>query len=49
MGLGEHNLWEVNADNDYHEDGFSLSTEAIEHMEQTQPHVPTKVAAISGS
>ncbi len=49
LGLGEHNLWQVNADDDYHEDGFALSAEAVEHMEQTQPHVPTRVVASSGS
>lgn len=40
MKLGEFNLWDVNADEDYHEDGFHLSAHEIEELDETQPSVP---------
>ncbi len=45
MKLGEFNLWDVNADEDYHEDGFRLTKEAIHDFEESQPSVPRKAAA----
>ncbi len=41
LGLGPFNLWEVNADQDYHEDGFRLTPEEIEELERSQPTVPS--------
>jgi protoporphyrinogen oxidase len=40
MKLGDFNLWDVNADEDYHEDGFHLSSREIEELDETQPSVP---------
>ena len=45
MKLGEFNLWDVNADEDYHEDGFRLTKEAIHDFEESQPAVPHKIAS----
>jgi protoporphyrinogen oxidase len=45
MKLGEFNLWDVNADEDYHEDGFRLTKEAIHDLEDSQPAVPHKISA----
>lgn len=45
MKLGEFNLWDVNADEDYHEDGFRLTKEAINEFEESQPAVPHKIPA----
>jgi protoporphyrinogen oxidase len=41
LGQGRFDLWRVNADTDYHEDGFRLSEEEVRAMEQTQPRVPS--------
>jgi hypothetical protein len=46
-GLGPFDLWEVNADEHYHEDGFHLSEEEIAAMNRTQPSVPRALAASS--
>ena len=40
LGLGPFNLWEVNADQDYHEDGFRLTEAEIQELELSQPPVP---------
>lgn len=48
MGLGEFNLWDVNADEDYHEDGFALSKESIAVLEESQPKVPHRVDRVTG-
>jgi len=45
MELGKHDLWHVNADEHYHEDGFHLSQEEIDSMEAMQPSTPEKVNA----
>lgn len=36
-------LWSVNADEEYHEAGHLVSEAEIEHMERTQPQVPTRL------
>jgi protoporphyrinogen oxidase len=41
LGQGHFDLWEVNADTDYHEDGFQLTEEEIGQMEASQPLTPT--------
>lgn len=43
MGLGEFNLWDVNADEHYHEDGFHLSDAEVRELTQTQPPVPIRI------
>jgi protoporphyrinogen oxidase len=43
MKLGTFDLWDVNADEDYHEDGFRLSEESIREMERMQPKLPNRV------
>ncbi len=43
MGLGKFDLWDVNADEDYHEDGFMLSKESICALEESQPLIPRRV------
>ncbi len=45
LGEGQFDLWSVNADTDYHEDGFRLSREEIEQMENAQPLHPARVGA----
>ncbi len=45
MKPGEFNLWDVNADEDFHEDGFRLTKEAIDKFEESQPAVPHKIPA----
>lgn len=40
LGQGHFDLWQVNADTDYHEDGFRLSEEEIRQMNATQPLTP---------
>jgi protoporphyrinogen oxidase len=42
MGQGRFDLWQVNADTDYHEDGFHLSEEELRELERTQPIVPER-------
>jgi protoporphyrinogen oxidase len=44
LGLGRHDLWSVNADTDYHEDGFRLSDDEIREMNASQPLVPSLLA-----
>lgn len=44
MKLGKFDLWQVNADEDYHEDGFHLSEEDIHNLDETQPEVPHVIA-----
>ena len=43
LSEGNFDLWQVNADTDYHEDGFCLSDEEIKLMEATQPLHPERV------
>jgi hypothetical protein len=38
-------VWQVNADTDYHEDGFRLSEEEIQQMENSQPLTPHTTAS----
>ncbi len=40
MGQGHFDLWQVNADTDYHEDGFRLSAEEVRDLDRSQPLVP---------
>jgi hypothetical protein len=40
MGLGKYDLWKINADDGYHEDGFHLSEEEAAAVERSQPLVP---------
>jgi protoporphyrinogen oxidase len=40
LGLGQFDLWKVNADTDYHEDGFRLEEEEIRLLDASQPHHP---------
>jgi protoporphyrinogen oxidase len=44
LGLGAFDLWQVNADEEYHEDGFALSHKEIVLLDATQPQVPSKLA-----
>jgi protoporphyrinogen oxidase len=43
LGLGEFDLWSVNADTDYHEDGFRLEDEEVVQLIRTQPMVPKRM------
>jgi protoporphyrinogen oxidase len=45
LGQGKFDLWQVNADTDYHEDGFRLSEEEIQQMENSQPLTPHTTAS----
>jgi hypothetical protein len=36
-------LWELNTDQDYHEEGLEVSDAEIEALESSQPRVPTSV------
>ena len=40
MGMGNSDLWNVNAEPEYHEDGFSLSQDEAAGLERSQPLVP---------
>jgi protoporphyrinogen oxidase len=40
LGQGQFDLWKVNADTDYHEDGFRLSEDEIRQMDASQPIPP---------
>jgi protoporphyrinogen oxidase len=42
-------LWELNTDQDYHEEGMQISDEEIAAMEASQPRVPQTVAPVSRS
>jgi protoporphyrinogen oxidase len=42
LGLGEFDLWKVNADTDYHEDGFRLDDEEIRGLNASQPLHPDR-------
>lgn len=44
LGQGPFDLWKVNADTDYHEDGFRLSDQEIKEMEASQPRHPKWMA-----
>ena len=41
LGFGKFDLWQVNADTDYHEDGFRLTEDEIQEMDASQPLIPT--------
>jgi protoporphyrinogen oxidase len=43
LGLGEFDLWSVNADTDYHEDGFRLEDEEVVQLIKMQPLVPKRM------
>jgi len=43
LGLGKFDLWQVNADEDYHEDGFRVSSDEVAALEATQPATPELV------
>jgi protoporphyrinogen oxidase len=44
--LGSHfDLWQVNVEADYHEEGSEITEEQILAMEQSQPHVPQRLTA----
>jgi protoporphyrinogen oxidase len=40
LGFGKFDLWQVNADTDYHEDGFRLTEAEIQQMNASQPLIP---------
>ena len=40
-----YDLWQVNADAEYHEAGRSVSTDELQAMERTQPAVPARVSS----
>lgn len=42
LELGRFDLWQVNADTDYHEDGFQLSQEEVAQLDATQPLHPRR-------
>jgi protoporphyrinogen oxidase len=41
----DHDLWDVNADQEYHEEGADLTEEEIRLWNTTQPIVPTRVGS----
>ena len=45
LGFGKHDLWEVNADEEYHEDGFLLTHEETAGLALSQPLTPTLVSS----
>ncbi len=47
LGLGPFDLWQVNADSDYHEDGFRLTQEEVKNLDATQPLVPKPIPPAS--
>ena len=49
LGAGCFDLWRVNADSDYHEDGFRLTEEEIRGMDRAQPIVPRMVSAATAA
>jgi protoporphyrinogen oxidase len=44
-GAGSYDLWKINADSDYHEEGFFLSAEESAELEKSQPFVPEAFTA----
>jgi protoporphyrinogen oxidase len=42
LGRGRYDLWKVNADTDYHEDGFRITEAELTALEQTQPLAPER-------
>jgi protoporphyrinogen oxidase len=40
---GRYDLWQVNVDQEYHEEGKQITLEEIRQMEATQPLVPRRV------
>ncbi len=47
LGLGKFDLWKVNADTDYHEDGFRLDEEEIRDLDASQPRPPYPAANVA--
>ncbi len=45
LGMGPFDLWRVNADEEYHEDGFRVSKEEVMGFESSQPATPKMVGA----
>ena len=41
---GNYDLWQVNVDQEYHEEGKQVSTAELAAMDRAQPSVPRKVA-----
>ena len=42
--VGSHyDLWQVNVDEEYHEEGKSITLEDLRAVEQTQPLVPSRI------
>jgi protoporphyrinogen oxidase len=46
---GRYDLWRINVDADYHEEGASLTEEDVRAMESTQPSVPALVQSATSS
>ncbi len=44
---GKYDLWGVNVDADYHEEGETIEDEDIKALDATQPQVPRRVGAVS--
>ena len=40
---GHYDLWQVNVDQEYHEEGREISLEDLRSLETTQPLVPRKI------
>ena len=39
----QHDLWDVNADQEYHEEGVNITEEEIRLWKTTQPSVPSRI------
>jgi hypothetical protein len=46
---GRYDLWNVNVDAEYHEEGAAISEEEIAAMENSQPLVPRTLQISAGS
>lgn len=44
LAQGHFDLWQVNADTDYHEDSFHLTDEEIRQLDKSQPLIPTRLS-----
>ena len=40
----KHDLWQVNVDEEYHEQGREIKLEDVRELDSTQPLVPRKLA-----
>jgi protoporphyrinogen oxidase len=45
---GKYDLWQVNADSDYAEEGSEISESELKALEKSQPMVPRRVEAMTG-